>query len=58
MVDKTASRWKRFFSIQELSFAPQKNDMLLRNMIYLLNANMIDSTDVEYDISRVNTGCD
>ena len=27
-----------------LSFASQKNDMLLRNMIYLLNANMIDST--------------
>ena len=24
--------------------------MLLRNMIYLLNANMIGSTDVEHDI--------
>ena len=27
-----------------MSFASQKNDMLLRNMIYSLNANMIDST--------------
>ena len=27
-----------------MSFAAQKNDMLLRNMIYLLNANMIGST--------------
>ena len=27
-----------------MSFASQKNDMLLRNMIYSLNANMIDSS--------------
>ncbi len=27
-----------------MSFASQKNDMLLRNMIYSLNANMIGST--------------
>ena len=44
MVDKTASGRKLFSVFILLSFASQKNDMLLRNMIYLLNANMIGST--------------
>ena len=34
--------WKSFYIF--------KNYLLLRNMIYLLNANMIGSTDVEHDI--------
>ena len=33
-----------------MSFATQKNDMLLRNMIFRLNAEMIDSPKGEYDI--------
>ena len=33
-----------------MSFAAQKNDMLLRNMIYRLHADMIDSPNGEYDI--------
>ena len=39
------------------SFAAQKNDMLLRNMIYLLNANMIGSTDVEHDMFVFDERC-
>jgi len=42
MVDKTAFR-SCFFMNLILSFASQKNDMLLRNMIYRLHADMIGS---------------
>ena len=40
-----------------MSFASQKNDMLLRNMIYLLNANMIGSTDIEHDMFVFDERC-
>ncbi len=33
-----------------MSFASQKNDMLLRNMIFRLNVEMIDSPKGEYDM--------
>ena len=45
MAEKTLpENLEEFFSIIELSFAAQKNDMLLRNMIFRLNVEMIDST--------------
>ena len=43
MEDKTASEGSSF-QVIILSFASQKNDMLLRNMIYRLHADMIGST--------------
>ena len=49
MEDKTASEGSSF-QVIILSFASQKNDMLLRNMIFRLNVEMIDSPKGEYDM--------
>ena len=43
MAEKTASEGSSF-QVIILSFAAQKNDMLLRNMIFRLNVEMIDSS--------------
>ena len=40
-----------------MSFASQKNDMLLRNMIFRLNVEMIDSPKGEYDMFVCDERC-
>ncbi len=47
---KNCFRKEAVLVFKELSFASQKNDMLLRNMIFRLNVEMIDSPEGEYDM--------